>query len=400
MKKSILKLRFEYFIVFFLIMVSGNPMLDSRGRLEIILVVTFVLCLIYGNVLKKIVFNQYLALFFALFFVLITIQVFEFNLFSFRTFAGFYIRIFLGFVVFYAIPSGSEKYIKCLYWICAISLIFYIPSEILRIGFGVNLRSLFEPLKFISGDINILHVIFYNFDGAGEPNRNSGPFWEPGAFQGYILIAILLLSAYKNRMLPRDYWKTLIVFILTLLSTKSTTGYLLLPLALISHLNFNVDPRLLPFFMLKVAVIVFIGILFAPKIMEIDFLKEKITHQYKEAINEQPGFETNRFGNFLSDWKDIRKKPLLGFGIFEKPSNVVSESIRNSQGNGLSASLYRFGFIGFGLYFIYLFFSLRRFYSGSKMHISVALFVILFSLNGEAFLNFPIYWGLIALPRS
>lgn len=400
MKKNLLNLRFEYFIVFLLIMASGNPILVSAGRLEIMFVLVFILCLIYRNIFGKIIHSQYLPIFSGLFFIIILIQVLEFNSFSFRTFAGFYIRIFLGFVIFLAIPSGPEKYIKCLYFICIISLLIFSLSEVLRISVGVDLKSYFSLFKFFDGTKNITHILFYNFDGDGAPHSNSGPFWEPGAFQGYILIAILLLSEYKNKILPKDYWTKLIIFILALLSTKSTTGYLLLPLALIPHFRFIINPRSISSRAVKILILIFIGILFIPKFLGVDFIEEKIIHQYKEAINEQPGYEINRFGTFLTDWKYISKNPLLGLSIFDKVNPVVNNSNRNKQGNGLSASLYKFGFIGFGLYFIFLIFSFRRFYGGKKIPIFMALLVILLSLNGEAFLNFPIYWGLIALPRS
>ncbi len=402
MKKSILESRFEYLLVFLLIMVSGNPLFVASGHTELVFIIIFVLCMIYRNVLSKIISGQYLVIFCGLFFALFLIQAFEFDFFfSFPTLAGFYIRLLLGFVIFYGIESGPEKYIKCLYFICLMSLLIFGLSEVLSIGAGIDLKTYLGAFKFYNGHNYVTHILFYNFDGEGEPHRNSGPFWEPGAFQGYITIAILLLSTYKNKILPKVYWRTLIIFVLTLLSTKSTAGYLLLPLALVFHFNFNANAKKVALLMVKGSIIIFIGILFAPKIMGLEFLGKKITHQYEEAINRQPGWEISRFGTFIFDLQYIEKRPLLGWGVNETTRFALhGGKAIGGQGNGLTDNIVKFGIVGFGLYIIYLFFSFRRFYSGRKTYAFMAVLIILISLNGEGFLNFPIYWGLIALPRS
>ncbi|MDP3844800.1 MAG: hypothetical protein Q8Q81_19905 [Oxalobacteraceae bacterium] len=394
----------EYLMAFWLIMVSGNPIFTpNRWREAIVFSITFLICVLYRSFFKRIISDVGFMIFSALFFLIFIIHAFEFNFFPLQSIASFYIRLLLGFILFRAIPSGTEKYIKCLYWICVISLIFYIPSEILRILFGVSLRSFFEPLKFISGDINLLHVIVYNFDGAGEPNRNSGPFWEPGAFSGYILVAILLLSQYKNNIHPKYYWKYLIIFIISMLSTKSTTGYLLLPIALIPHMNFELtkNSKMLGFRMLMVASVILVGIIFSPRLLQLDFIGEKISNQYEEAVNKQQGWEINRFGNFIFDLQYIKERPLFGWGINEKTRYALhGGKAVIGQGNGFTDGIIKFGFIGFGLYVISLFFSFRRFYSGNLKNIFISLLVIMLALNAEIFLNFPIFLGLIALRRS
>lgn len=400
MKKDILQSRFEYFLVFLLIMASGNPIFVASGHTEIMFVALFLLCLMYRDIFKKIIQNQGLMIFCGLFFVLFLIQAIEFDFFSFPTIAGFYIRLLLGFIIFFAIRSGPEKYIKCLYFICVLSLSIFLLVEALKIGAGINLKTYFEPLKFFNGKNYVVHILFYNFDGEGEPDRNSGPFWEPGAFQGYIIIAILLLSAYKDRISSNQYRRRLIVFILTLLSTQSTTGYLLLPLALIPHLNLNTTQKKFASSVVKISVIIFIGILISPKIIELDFLQDKIIHQYKSVVNEQPDWELTRFGTFMFDLRYMEKRPLLGWGINEKTRfGMDGGKAIAGQGNGLTDGVVKFGFIGFGLYVAYLFFSFKRFYGGKKAFAFIALAAVLISLNGEGFLNFPIYWGLIALPR-
>lgn len=398
------KIWLDYFLVFWLIMISGSPVLVPNNRREVAaLLATFFICFLSSNFLKRVAANTNVRIFSVPLLFIFIFQAFEFDLFPLQSIASFYIRMLLGVVLFCAIPSGPEKYVKCLYWICNLSLIFYATSEFLRVGLGVDSRTIFEPLRFISGNPDILHAIFYNFDGEGEPNRNSGPFWEPGAFAGYILIAILLLPQYKNLSSKSMYFKQLIALIIALLSTQSTTGYLLLPIALIPHvqLNFNKNLRLLGFRMLAAASMVAAAIIFAPSLFQLDFLREKISKQYEETVNERQGWELTRFGNFLFDLQYIEKRPFFGWGVNEKTRYALNGGKAVAgQGNGLTDGIIKFGFVGFGLYAISLFLSFRRYFNGNKKYIYPSLLVVMLALNGEIFLNFPIFLGLIALPRS
>ena len=75
---------------------------------------------------------------------------------------------------------------------------------------------------------------FYTWGMNGSISlRNSGPFWEPGAFQGYIWIAVLLLlfNVDEERIKHRKFVFALLI--ITLLTTQSTTGYVLLVLAFV-----------------------------------------------------------------------------------------------------------------------------------------------------------------------
>lgn len=59
-------------------------------------------------------------------------------------------------------------------------------------------------------------------------SRNSGPFWEPGIYQIYINIALYFaLFFFKNKD-GKTPWIHIIVFCITILTTISTTGYLVM----------------------------------------------------------------------------------------------------------------------------------------------------------------------------
>lgn len=60
--------------------------------------------------------------------------------------------------------------------------------------------------------------------------RNLGPFWEAGAFQGFILLAtLMLLYSVDNGLIKERRKKWLfLLFVITIMTTGSTTGYILL----------------------------------------------------------------------------------------------------------------------------------------------------------------------------
>lgn len=75
----------------------------------------------------------------------------------------------------------------------------------------------------------------------GNSIRNSGIFWEPGMFQGFLIFGILLiiLKDYKDKI----DWFDIILYSVAVLTTASTTGYFLLVLLLMMHILNIIKPK-------------------------------------------------------------------------------------------------------------------------------------------------------------
>ena len=58
--------------------------------------------------------------------------------------------------------------------------------------------------------------------------RNSGMFWEPGAFQGFLFLAMLLMIFETDLYRIKHRKSAFLVLTITMLTTQSTTGYILL----------------------------------------------------------------------------------------------------------------------------------------------------------------------------
>ena len=112
--------------------------------------------------------------------------------------------------------GNRERFIKLfeyvMFFICAYSCII----------FSLNLI-----FRFISPDPNELFKLWMG-QNLKCGVRNSGPFWEPGIFQIYIIIALYFaLFFFRNQNGKFPYWHVA-VYIITLITTFSTTGYILI----------------------------------------------------------------------------------------------------------------------------------------------------------------------------
>lgn len=75
----------------------------------------------------------------------------------------------------------------------------------------------------------------------------------------------------------------------------------------------------------------------------------------------------------------------------------ADKDLGKGQGNGLSGFAAKFGLLGLGTF---LFLCWRTFYRLSGFSVykaSMALLVVVLVLNGEAFLNYPLFLGLMFL---
>ncbi|MBQ8849452.1 MAG: hypothetical protein IJ011_03850 [Clostridia bacterium] len=111
----------------------------------------------------------------------------------------------------------ADSYVRIMTFLCVISLILWaffwvVPSS--RNWFVVeNAKgNLYNDLWLFSTAVNY----------QGMP-RNQGMFWEPGAFQTFITMALLIEINKEEMSLKR-----IVVFILSIVTTFSTTGYFII----------------------------------------------------------------------------------------------------------------------------------------------------------------------------
>jgi hypothetical protein len=344
--------------------------------------------------------------------MILAVQSISFNFFPLKTIAGFIIRLFVAFAAIRLVKDFPRIYINVMYGICIISLCFYVPEQLFH-AVGRDFASLFTPLanlvkEFFLPDHKYATIFIYNFENPYNSHdiyRNAGLFWEPGAFAGYISLALIFLGLEREKYERRFYISRFLVLTITLLTTRSTMGYLIMPIVLSIHYRrvtksvvenlgrIAVGMLMLPLFM---ALLI--------NVWNLEFIGRKIAQQYEGAIAQRDYlWEYTRFGSMMIDWKYIKRRPIFGWGIHPKTKFALDpkdERRTKGAGNGFSGFIHRFGILGM---ITFALFAWRGFYKLSReslLRSVTAILAILMSLIGEEFLHFPPYLGLMFVTVS
>jgi hypothetical protein len=285
------------------------------------------------------------------------------------------------------------------------SLVFYF-WQLVSVGSLHNLGLKFHnTLPFLS-DLNehSLNVFFYTIEFL-EYFRNSGFMWEPGAFASIIVLAFYFHIQLNNFTWNREYFW----YIIGILSTFSTTGYILLLLLLYffyrNYLSLaSVHSKVFSFLVTPIVVFLSVIVFF-----ETDFMYEKIFEQYvsqsqvADNLNDYLKFRENtsvgRFGALILDLQSVKDNFLFGRGYGDGFFRVEYEDI--NMPNGFSNFVGRFGFIGFLWLMIVLFQTELRVQDflhdrlKSRIFFPAIMLIILFS---NPILFTPLFIGILMIP--
>lgn len=394
--------KLEYVLVGLLVCLSGNKAFTGDDRVEALLILSTVFLFGVFLIKDRCVISTRFHLILYLFAALFLAQGISFYFFPFVTVAGFIIRIFVGYAVVRLVRDFPRAYIDVLFYTSIISLFFYVPEQLLH-AVGVSFKSFFEPIRQLvadpSGDFNIL---VYNFDIPREIHRNSAFFWEPGAFAGYVLLALIFLGLKKDTYFLWDYKIRFLILSGCLLTTLSTMGYAVFPLVLLLHFNPGARTKAE---VIKLILVTLAGVpllaLFFYQTWQLDFMKEKISYQHEKVLKRAPGWEKARYGTLVYDWEYIKRRPLVGWGLHDKTRHKLHYGKGpKGQGNGLSGAIHKIGIFGFGIWAFYVWRGMRCLSGRKILRSLLALCGIFLMLNGENFLNFPLFWGLMFLDQG
>jgi hypothetical protein len=405
----------QYLIVILLVLFGNEILLGDRTEALLVVYFIFLAPLYFLHRNSPLALSDLLVFF--SFLMILAVQSISFNFFPLKTIAGFIIRLFIAFATVRLVKDFPRIYINVMYGICIISLCFYVPEQLFH-AVGRDFASLFTPLANLVRDFFLLDtgnrsaysitIFIYNFENPYNPHniyRNAGLFWEPGAFAGYISLALIFLGLEREKYDRRFYISRFLVLTITLLTTRSTMGYLIMPIVLSTHYRrvtrnvvgslgrIAVGMLMLPLFMALLS-----------NVWNLEFIGRKIIHQYEGAITQRdPLWEFTRFGSMIVHWKYIKRRPIFGWGIHPKTKFALDprdERRTKGAGNGFSGFIHRFGILGM---ITFALFAWRGFYELSReslLRSVAAILAILMSLIGEEFLLFALYPGLMFITKS
>ena len=267
------------------------------------------------------------------------IQILVFGGFSPVTFTGTYIRLILAyFIVVVAGKNFMSYYVRILFFFSVIALIFYAGSFLPSAqDIYVNVLAKLVPNPFVNTeglDLSKPNVLVFNFERTlFSEHRNPGPFWEPGAFGVFVMIAMLF-----NRTLRKGIWNMQnIIFLLCLITTKSTMAYIAFFIFFIFYLLELFRKKRAYFFLLPV--ILYLTMKFYS---DIPFLQEKILLNITNADKTT----SSRFGSALADLETFRQSPFIGKGRFGAQHEFISDedlTVEFARNNGIFILLATYG---------------------------------------------------------
>jgi len=397
----------EYLIVILLLFFSGSVPFTGGLYADELLIGMFVFLTALLLMRKRPILTVTGVTVGFLFLTILLVQSVSFAFLPLRTIAGFMIRLFIGYAAVSLVENFPRVYINVLFYTCILSLFFYV-SDNLFAAVGYDFPSLFAPIQEQVGELFVVccefDILMYNFQDPSEAVRNAAFFWEPGAFAGYILLALILLGLKRTGYEKQFYWTRFIVLVVTLLTTLSTMGFIVLPFVLALHYRpmGGTAAAKLGWFSVIVLLLPLLGT-GALKVWEAEFLERKVVKQYEITIDRGRGWQTTRFGTLLFDWKYIKRRPTLGWGLHEKTRFVLNPGdsrFSSGQGNGLSDFIHKFGFLGMAIFVLFTWKGLFVLSGNSFFRSSLGMLAIALSLNGEVFLAFPLFMGLMFLEKA
>lgn len=359
---------FEYFYVLMLMLYAGRSIIFFESPIITENTVGVLLPVVLSGILAfkwKLFFSpRFFALlfFFAIYFLAVSIKYYDLR----PTFIMTY--YFLFFTTYTAVSVLKFNFFlifeKILFYFAAISLVLW-GFQVLAGGdflFNIIARlSFLEEMSFVSG--RGISTIIYSIQPYSTTlinehtiSRNCGFAWEPGSYSSYLALGIYinLFLAERNEASRKRFW----ILLLTILSTMSTTGYVLLSIIMIFYLINRDFKKIL--LMLPVAVIVLVLFFSLPfmkdKILELVREPSGLSEMVYQSARRESNITPQRFSSFIITLIDFKNNPLLGIAAHSDQSWTEQVGSNISPISGIGNLMAQFGLAGL---IPFLFFSIR-----------------------------------------
>ncbi|MBU3878753.1 O-antigen ligase family protein [Faecalicatena sp. AGMB00832] len=372
----------EYFAVLLMIILSGCVFFTQVYRFETTIVFVFITLLLLWQKHQGVSQRNIINIFVAGIFLFLNLfgNMDSLSSANYKDYIILFIEIICVICVLSVISPDEfqKKYVVIMTGIALISLCcFYIQIT------DTDFVKQIADIKILPGyTISWFHTWGWGYIFG----RNAGPFWEPGAFQGYIILAILFI--FNKRKLKGNY-PVLAILAFTVLTTMSTAGYILLGImfayfVVLYSQESNKKSKDLIFTIIKIVLLLAIAVVAIQYILT----SNTVTNKFMSS-NES---YARRLLDIVSSWDIVVKRPLFGYGIM----SVKLVSVWNSFGmtgnsSGIFAALQFFGVFFGTVLIIKMFWGAVRTYQNLNRVIIIAIFFLLFMT--ESLITYPIYMG-------
>jgi hypothetical protein len=332
---------------------------------------------------------------FVLFTCIEFLQMGYFNNYNFKSLVGSLGKIVLAYMVIKLLNKKFITYfINIIYFFALVSFVFYgltyIPSITNFIVYKIcpYFKPLF-PIPFSSAYPYTPNIILYNYN----PDhvlmmRNSGPFWESGAFAIYLIMAGMLNTFKEGKILNKKN----IVFLIACITTYSTACYLALFFYVGGYIIFSSRVKY------KLLYITLAGTISIWAFFSLDFMEEKIKGNMELAGETT----TSRFGSAAADFKLLSKSTFIGYGKSNR-NRYGTDTFNHDEmhrNNGLTYLLTTYGVFVFFIYFYFDYVGMRRLnyiYDKNNKYAIVCLGTLVLLSFSQKILMLPFFFCMLFL---
>jgi hypothetical protein len=374
-------------LVLLTILNSGSLVVKTMGD-NAFTILQFLL-VAYIGLRYKIIPSKNFAIVAIICFSIVLHYLMHFN--SLVSYIGLLVRIISMYYLSLIITNQTfwKKYISIIYIISLFSIVGYIAILIVPDHILHRFSTLF-PLHDISysGDINYhnLGIITWPVRSYGNMLRNQSIFWEPGAFQLFVNLGLLANLKLQNKIYDRKN----IVFIVTVITTFSTTGYIVLAIILFDRIQFK--------HLYKNGVMILSTIVLLLLILTSPAVKDKF-----DPNSQGYGSYLARVTHATYGYSMLMENLVIGFGYGENSIKEIDSFAYNNYGYGSgggSNHLLRFyGQFGIIIATIFLY-QLYRYKSRIVDHYYLHITIVTFWVTTEHFITTPIILALMFINIS
>lgn len=276
----------------------------------------------------------------------------------------------------------NRIYSNIIFLIACISLVGYLFQSQL-----ISQAALFP--KLVNGENVYLNLYFYIINVA-VPHRNCGIFWEPGAFQIFLNLAVaftLFDNEVKHKMIK------LMIFGITIVSTISTNGLIAFGLIFISYVvSRKIKNKFKMISMLSISTLIMLS-------YNLEVLIKSFEYKFGISTGIVSTNVTSRVNPFILDLM-IMKKYFLGIPGVDYYAEILTEfSFKYNLPYISSSSTHTMIGAAFGIPFmIVALWGLYKFSYGiinNNLSTFFLFMAIILVFSGESFLLYPLYYLLI-----
>ncbi len=217
-------------------------------------------------------------------------------------------------------------------------------------------------------------------------SRNSGPFWEPGAYQGFLVLALLFLINNVDKGGVKNRKKVLILLLATILTTRSSAGYIILLIIVFTHWNeiqkvYGDISKSVRYILIAVLLIGIVAI-----IIQSGNISDKLT-------NANSNSAAIRMNDFIGGLYMCIRGGILGLGETAQRNQLRALlGVNMNDSVGLLAMTYTYGII-FSIYYIFIIYKgfVRSLNPRTIFKEAIILFIFTILQMTEGLWSLPVY---------